>query len=214
MRITRPTSRKDLLVFLLRAQLDGLGQPTERQRARILSRGDLGTDLLTTGDTEAFLAWAERVRPLLGPDGTAVPDTLRELYRKVLQDTRIGPGSLLRRMAADPGPEAASVFRRNAADAVTARLARLNKVDVQSACDDFARLLSRTLPYTDCVVGDDHVLLRLHDDPQTAPLHPLATAGMDAYISGPLRQRPLTEEAADQPLGAQHRAAARPRNAR
>ncbi|WP_438453102.1 hypothetical protein [Streptomyces asiaticus] len=276
------TPEQDLLVFLLRAQLDGLGQPTERQRARILARGDLGTDLLTTGDTEAFLAWAERVRPLLGPDGTAVPDTLRELYRKVLQDTRLGPGSLLRRMAADPGPEAASVVRRNAADAVRRALSSrpqatsvrdvvqdwwreqapttgvtvrddmrqevfrplpahlgaldetltwcgevaeaagtrvdveltvqnstlhvwlgLDQVDVQAACDDFARLLSRTLPYTDCVVGDDHVLLRLHGNPQTAPLHPLATAGMDAYISGPLCRRPLTEEADDRPIGAQ-----------
>ncbi|MFD9601298.1 hypothetical protein [Streptomyces sp. NPDC059970] len=57
----------------------------------MLARGDLGTDLLTTGDTEAFLAWAERVRPLLGLDSVAVPDALRELYRKVLDDTRTGP---------------------------------------------------------------------------------------------------------------------------
>ncbi|WP_331755407.1 hypothetical protein OG936_39460 (plasmid) [Streptomyces sp. NBC_00846] len=55
-----------LLAFLLRAQLDGLGRTTERQRTRILARGDLGTDLLTTGDTNAFLAWAERVRPCSG----------------------------------------------------------------------------------------------------------------------------------------------------
>ncbi|WP_141355749.1 hypothetical protein [Streptomyces sp. 6-11-2] len=51
-----PAPERDLLVFLLRAQLDGLGQPTEGQHARMLARGDLGTDLLTTGDTEAFLA--------------------------------------------------------------------------------------------------------------------------------------------------------------
>ncbi|MFI7406511.1 putative dsRNA-binding protein [Streptomyces sp. NPDC049541] len=277
-----PAPERDLLVFLLRAQLDGLGRPTERQRARMLARGDLGTVLLTTGDTEAFLAWAERVRLLLGPDGPAVPDALCELYRKVLDDTRIGPGSLLRRMAAAPGPDAASVVRRNATDAVRRALSNgpqaasvrdivqdwwrdqapatgvtvrddmrqdvfrplpvhlgaldetltwcgeaaeaagtridveltvqdgtlhvwlgLDKVDVRAACDDFARLLSHTLPFTDCLVGDDHVLLRLHGDLETAPLHPLATAGMDAYVSVPLDRRRLTREVADGPIGAQ-----------
>ncbi|MEU2291895.1 putative dsRNA-binding protein [Streptomyces bacillaris] len=277
-----PASERDLLAFLLRAQLDGLGRPTERQRARILARGDLGTDLLTTGDTEAFLAWAERIRPLLGPDDTAVPDTLRELYRKVLDDTRIGPGSLLRRMAADTGSDAASVVRRNAADAVRRALSSgpqaasvrdvvqdwwrdlapatgvtvrddmrqeafrplpvhlgaldetltwcgeaaeaagsridveltvqegtlhvwlgLDKVNVRTSCDDFARLLSRTLPYTDCLVDDDHVLLRLHGDLETVPLFPLAAAGMDAYVSGPLDRWRPAGEVADEPRGAQ-----------
>ncbi|WP_326602234.1 hypothetical protein [Streptomyces sp. NBC_01800] len=270
-----------LLAFLLRAQLDGLGRPTERQRTRMLARGDLGTDLLTTGDTEAFLTWAERVRPLLRPGGTAVPDTLRELYRKVLDDTRTGPRSLLRRMAAAPGSDAASVVRRHAADAVQRALSSgpqaasvrdivqdwwrdqapatgvtvrddmrqevfrplpvhlgaldetltwcgeaaeaadtridveltiqdgtlhvllgLDKVDAQAACEVFARLLSHTLPYTDCLVGDDHVLLRLHGELETVPLHPLATAGMDAYVSGPLDQRRPTEDVAAGPIGA------------
>ncbi|MET9667916.1 hypothetical protein ABZY19_21380 [Streptomyces sp. NPDC006475] len=50
----------------------------------------------------------------------------------------------------------------------------LDTVDVRPACDDFARLLSHTFPYTDCLVGDDHVLLRLHGDLETGPLHPLA----------------------------------------
>ncbi|MFJ3960822.1 putative dsRNA-binding protein [Streptomyces sp. NPDC090036] len=271
-----PAPERDLLVFLLRAQLDGLGLPTQRQRARMLTRGDLGTDLLTTGDTEAFLAWAERVRLLLGQDDTAVPDRLRELYRKVLDDTRIGPGSLLRRMAVDPGTDAASVVRRNAADAVQRALSRepqaasvrdvvqdwwrdqapatgvtvrddmrqavfrplpvhlgaldetlawcgeaaeaagnridveltiqdgtlhvwigLDKVDVRAACNEFGRLLSHTLPYTDCVVGDDHVLLRLHGERETDPLLFLATAGMDAYVSRPLGQRPPAGEVAE-----------------
>ncbi|MFF7174694.1 putative dsRNA-binding protein [Streptomyces pseudovenezuelae] len=277
-----PAPERDLLIFLLRAQLDGLGQPTERQRTRILARGDLGTDLLTTGDTEAFLAWAERVRPLLGPDNTAVGDPLRELYRQVLDDTRLGPGSLLRRMAAVPGPDVASVVRRNAADAVRRALSigpqaasvrdvvqdwwrdqapatsvtvrddmrqevfrplpihlgaldetltwcgeaaeaadtridveltvqdgtlhvwlGLDRVDVRAACDDFGRLLSHTLPHTDCLVGDDHVLLRLHGDLETDPLHPLAAAGMDAYASGPKDRRRLIEQVADGPAEAQ-----------
>ncbi|WP_406500879.1 hypothetical protein OG936_39465 (plasmid) [Streptomyces sp. NBC_00846] len=65
----------------------------------------------------------------------------------------------------------------------------LDKVDLRAACDVSARLLSHTLPYTDCLVGDDHVLLRLHGEFETAPLHPLATASMDAYVSGPPHQR-------------------------
>ncbi|MGA5822680.1 hypothetical protein ACPC54_33065 [Kitasatospora sp. NPDC094028] len=264
-----PAPERDLLVYLLRAQLEGLGWQTERQRARMRARGDLGTDLLATGDTKAFLAWAERVGHLLGPDETSAPAALRELYRKVLDDTRIGPGSLLRRMAVSPGPDAMSLVRRNAADAVRRALSSgpqaasvrdivqewwhhqaqatgvtirddmgqeifrpllvhlgaldetltwcgeaaeaadaridvelsvqdgtlhvwlgLDKVDVQAACDDFARMLSHTLPCTDCLVGDDHVLLRLHGDHETAPLHPLAAAGMDAYVSGPLDRQP------------------------
>ncbi|MFF3000151.1 hypothetical protein ACFVTC_37265 [Streptomyces sp. NPDC057950] len=270
-----PAPERDLLAFLLRAQLDGLDQPTERQRARMLARGDLGTDFLTTGDTEAF-AWAERIRQLLGPGGTAVPDALRELYPKVLDDTRLGPGSLLRRMAAEPGSDVASVVRRNAADAVRRALSSrpqaasvrdvdqdwwrdqapdhrrhgprdmrqeifrpppiylgaldetlkwggeaaeaadtridveltvqdgtlhvwlgLDKADVRAACDDSARLLLHALSYTDCLVGDDQVRLRLHGDLETDPLHPLAAAGMDAYASGPKDRRRLIEQVAD-----------------
>ncbi|MBV1948759.1 hypothetical protein [Streptomyces sp. BV129] len=69
--------------------------------------------------------------------------------------------------------------------------------------DDFDRLLSRTLPYTDGLVGDDHVLLRLHGDLETDPLHPLAAAGMDAYVSGPQNRRRLIEQVADGPTEAQ-----------
>ncbi|MFE2578932.1 hypothetical protein [Streptomyces sp. NPDC059378] len=94
----RPSDPRSL-PLRLRAQLDGLGPASERQRARILARGDLGTDLLTTGAPEAFLAWTERVRPLLEPDTEAVPDTLRELYRRVLDDTRLGPRSVRRAMS-------------------------------------------------------------------------------------------------------------------
>ncbi|MER5401417.1 hypothetical protein [Streptomyces sp. NPDC002599] len=253
--------RRDLLTGLLRAQFDGLGTPTERQRTRILARGDLGADLLATGDTEAFLAWAERVGTLLGPDGAPVPEALGALYRRVLDDTRRGPRSLLHRMAAIQGTDGASVVRRHAADAVLravrtgpwqksvrdivqdwwrdqapdtgvtvrddmrrdafeplhAHLGALHEtlkwcgeaadaagtpvdveltvqdgtlhvwiglhsVDVRAACDDFAQLLSRTLPYTDCLVDEDHVLLRLHSRPDPSTLTPLAAAGMDAYL--------------------------------
>ncbi|MGW9029357.1 putative dsRNA-binding protein [Streptomyces sp. NPDC055722] len=268
-----PDPERDLLVYLLRAQLDGLGPTSERQRARIVARGDLGTDLLATGDTEAFLTWADRVTALLGPDDMRAPETLRELYRKIVDDTRQGPRSLLRRMAADPGTDTGGTVRRHAADAVrraagtgpwavsvrdivqdwwrdqaprtgvTVRddmrqeiflplpvhLGALNEtltwcgevaeaagtqidaeltiqdgtlhvwiglpnVDVPAACDDFGRLLSRTLPYTDCLVAEDHVLLRLHGAPDTAPLSPLAAAGLDAYVSATgYRQRPAEE---------------------
>lgn len=275
-----PAPERDLLVFLLRAQLDGLGHPTERQRARILTRGDLGTDLLATGDTQAFLSWAQRAHLLLGEE-TAVPDALHELYRKVLDDTRVGPGSLLRRMAVSPGSDAASAVRRNAADSVRRALNSapqaasvrdivqdwwrdqapatgvtvrddmrqetfcpipihlgaldetltwcgeaaeatgtridieltiqdgtlhvwlgLDKIDVRAACDDFARLLSHTLPHTDCLADNDHVLLRLHGELETGPLDPLTAAGINAYVSGPPARQQLVE---DPPTGREER---------
>ncbi|GAA3498890.1 hypothetical protein GCM10019016_059930 [Streptomyces prasinosporus] len=45
-------------------------------------------------------------------------------------------------------------------------------------------LAIETLPCTDCFVDDDHVLLRLHGEPDTAGLSPLAAAGTDAYLAG------------------------------
>ncbi|WP_392963881.1 hypothetical protein [Streptomyces sp. LN245] len=226
-------------------------------------RSPEGTDLLATGDTEAFQAWAGRVQGLLAPEGGAhVPDTLRDLYRRVVDDTRRGgPRSLLRRMAADQGADGPGTVRRNAAEAVRRAAATgpwrksvrdivqnwwrdqapdtgvtvrddmrrdtfeplrvqlgalhetlkwcgeaadaagtpvdveltvqdgtlhvwigLHSIDVRAACDDFAQLLSRTLPYTDCLVDDDHVLLRLHGRPDPSTLSPLAAAGVDAYL--------------------------------
>ncbi|MGA5438753.1 putative dsRNA-binding protein [Streptomyces griseoincarnatus] len=255
-------AESDLLRYLLRAQLDGLGPTNERQRARMVSGGLLGTDLLATGDLDAFRTWAERVGSLLGPDAEPLPDTLRELYRQLVHDTRLGPRSLVSRMAADEGTDHASTVRRNASEAVR-RAARtdprdvsardivqdwwrdqasrtgvtvrddmrqdvalslpsqlgalhetltwcgeaaeatgtpidveltvqdgtlhawigLHEVDVRAACDDFARLLPRTLPCTDCLVDDDHVLLRLHGLPGKPTASPLAVAGLDAYLS-------------------------------
>ncbi|MER5689962.1 double-stranded RNA binding motif domain-containing protein [Streptomyces sp. NPDC002205] len=265
--------QRDLLAYLFRAQLDGLGQLTERQRTRILARGDLGTDLLTTGDTEAFLAWADRVTTLLGPDIGEAPETLTSLYRRILDITRYGQRSPLRRMAADPGTDTAGTVRRLAAEAVRRAASAnprvesvrdvvqdwwrdqaprtgvtvrddmrqeafvplpahlgalhetltwcgeaaeatgtrtdveltvqdgtlhvwigLDRVDVRAVCDDFARLLSRTLPFTDCLVGEDHVLLRLHGGPDRTGLSPLAAAGLDAYLSAADAERPSTAE--------------------
>ncbi|MEW1869229.1 double-stranded RNA binding motif domain-containing protein [Streptomyces caelestis] len=255
-------AESDLLRYLLRAQLDGLGPTNERQRARMVSGGLLGTDLLATGDLDAFRTWAERVESLLGPDAEPLPGALRELYRQLVHDTRLGPRSLVSRMAADEGTDHVSTVRRNASEAVR-RAARtgprdvsardivqdwwrdqasrtgvtvrddmrqdvalslpsqlsalhetltwcgeaaeaagtpidveltvqdgtlhawigLHEVDVRAACDDFARLLSRTLPCTDCLVDDDHVLLRLHGLPGTPTASPLEVAGLDAYLS-------------------------------
>ncbi|MGY0069248.1 hypothetical protein ACWZEH_21165 [Streptomyces sp. QTS137] len=225
-------------------------------------RPPLGTDLLATGDLDAFRARAERGQPLLGPDAAPLPDTLHELYRQVVHDIRLGPRSLVSRMAVDEGTDHASTVRRNAAEAVR-RAARtgpwgvsardivqdwwreqasrtgvtvrddmrqkiflpfpsqlaalhetltwcgeaaeaagtsvdveltvqdgtlhawigLHEVDVRAACDALARLLSRSLPCTDCLVGDDHVLLRLHSRPGTQTPSPLVAAGLDAYLS-------------------------------
>ncbi|MFE5136920.1 hypothetical protein ACFRDV_04480 [Streptomyces fagopyri] len=75
----------------------------------------------------------------------------------------------------------------------------LDRVTVRAVYDDFARPLPRTLPYTDCLVGDDHVLLRLHGDLEPDPLHLPAAAGMDAYASGPKDRRRLIEQVADEP---------------
>ncbi len=255
-------SERELLTYLLRAQADGLGSTSERQRARILARGDLGTGFLATGDTEAFLAWADRVTGLLGPGGTSASEPWRELYRKIISDTRQGPRSLLHRMAADQGTDAESVVRRHAAECVRraattsaqadesvrdilqdwwrdqaprigvsvqddmrhqepllllAQLGALHEtlkwcgeaaeaaetrieveltvedgtlhvwinldnVDVRATCDDFGRLLSRVLPWTDCIVAEDHFLLRLHASPGSEGLPPLAVVGLAAYL--------------------------------
>nr|WP_234319226.1 putative dsRNA-binding protein [Streptomyces sp. NRRL S-325] len=256
------SDRRALLTDLLRAQVGGLGATSERQRTRILARGDLGADLLATGDTGAFMAWAERVGTLLGRDEPSVPEPLRALYRQVVDDARRGPRSLLRRMGAEQGADGASVIRRHAADAVLRAVRTgpwkksvrnvvqdwwrdhapetgisihddmrseafeplrmqlgalhealkwcgeaagaagtsvdleltvqdgtlhvwigLHNIDVRATCDDFAQLLSRTMPYTDCLVADDHVLLRLHSSsPNPRALSPLAEAGLDAYL--------------------------------
>ncbi|MEU6653324.1 hypothetical protein ABZ904_28785 [Streptomyces sp. NPDC046900] len=199
----------------------------------------------------------------------------------MLDDTRLGHRSLLRRMAADQGTDAASMIRRHSADAVRramnsgswaalirdvvqdwwpeqaprttvtvgddmrqedflplplhlgalhetlrwcgeaaeaadARIAveltvqndtlhvwlGLDRVHVRSACEDFARLLSHTLPYTDCLVADDHVLLRLHGRPDTEVLSPSAAAGLDAYLSSAdVERRQYLEGAAEEPMG-------------
>ncbi|MFI1563963.1 putative dsRNA-binding protein [Streptomyces sp. NPDC020490] len=274
-----PRAEQDLLAYLLRAQLDGLGPTSARQRARIVARGDLGTDLLATGDTEAFLVWADRVTAVLGADQDPAPEALHELYRKVVDETRQGPRSLLRRMAVDPDTGAVGAVRRHAADAVrrvvagsgvcaasvrdvvqewwrgqaprtgvtvrddmvgqnftplTVHLRTLHEtltwcgeaaeaagtridaeltvqdgtlhvwiglpdIDVPAACDDFARLLSRTLPYTDCLVAEDHVLLRLHGRPETAGLAPLAVAGANAYSFERITRTAQKEAGCDTP---------------
>lgn len=281
----RPAER-DLLRYLLRAQLDGLGQTSERQRARMVSGGILGTDLLATGDLDAFRAWVGRVQTLLGTEDITVPHALSELYRHVLRATRFGPRSLLRRMAADQGSDRASIVRRNAAEAVrnaartgprgvtvrdivqnwwrdqaartgvtvrddmrqeaflplSVQLAALDEtltwcgeaaeaagssvdveltvqdgtlhawiglhgVDVRATCADFARLLSRTLPCTDCIVDDDHVLLRLHSRPDTESLTPLAAAGINAYLAGDeAAHRPLVVVPGEEPAAADQEA--------
>ncbi|WP_415941452.1 putative dsRNA-binding protein [Streptomyces sp. 067-1] len=259
---TLTTEERGLLRYLLRAQLDGLGATSVRQRNRMVSGGLLGTDLLVTGDLDAFRAWARRVQDLLGDENATVPEALGGLYRQMLAETRFGPRSLLRRMAAEQGDGPAGTVRRHAAEAVRraaasgpwgvsvrdvvqdwwrdqasrtgvtvrddmrqepflpipAQLAALDEaltwcgeaaeaagspveveltvqggtlhawiglhgLDTRATCDDFARLLSRTLPRTDCLVDDDHVLLRLHGRPDTESLTPLAVAGIDAYLS-------------------------------
>jgi hypothetical protein len=60
----------------------------------------------------------------------------------------------------------------------------LHGLDARGTCEDFAWLLARTLPCTDCVVEDDHVLLRLHSQPDAESAAPLAAAGIAAYLAG------------------------------
>jgi hypothetical protein len=144
---------RELLTYLLRAQLDGLGPTSERQRARILARGDLGTDLLATGDTETFLAWADRVTALLGPDDAEAPEALRELYRKSVDGTRYGPRSLLRRMAAEQGTDTGSVVRRHAAESV--RRAAATAAWAASVRDILQDWWRDQAPHTGVSVRDD-----------------------------------------------------------
>ncbi|MFI2031871.1 hypothetical protein [Streptomyces buecherae] len=110
--------RRGLLTALLRAQLDGLSMTTERQRTRILARGDLGADLLATGDTQAFMSWADRISTLSSTEGPAAPEAVRKLYRHIVNDARYGSRSLLRRMAAEQGTDDHSMIRRHAAEVV------------------------------------------------------------------------------------------------
>lgn len=272
-------AERDLLRYLLRAQLDGLATTTARQRIRIISGGLLGTDLLATGDLDAFCAWARRVHDLLHAEDDTVPPPLGELYRQIFADTRFGPRSLLRRMAAEQGNDPAGTVRRNAAEVVGSAAARglwgvtvrdvvqgwwreqafrtsvtvrddmrqelflplpaqlaaldetlawcgeaaeaagspidveltiqdgtlhtwigLQGLNTRVACDDFARLLSRTLPHTDCLVDDGHVLLRLHGRLDTESLTPLAVAGIDAYLSGAGAPSPLANAREQEPV--------------
>ena len=264
-------AESDLLRYLLRAQLDGLGPTNERQRARMVSGGLLGTDLLATGDLDAFRAWAKRLQTLLGPDAAPPPETLGKLYRQVVHDVRLGPRSLVSRMAADEGTDRTSTVRRNAAEAVRRAVrtgpwdvsARdilqdwwrdqasrtgvtvrddmrqevalslpsqlgvlretltwcgeaaeatgtpidveltvqdgtlhawigLHGVDVRTACEDFARLLFRSMPRTDCLVDDDHVLLRLHGLPEMPAASPLVAVGLEAYLSDHIAMKEQT----------------------
>jgi dsRNA-specific ribonuclease len=257
------SAERDLLRYLLRAQLDGLATMTLRQRTRMVSGGLLGADLLATGDLDAFRTWARQVEESLHVEDASVPLQLSALYRQILADTRFGPRSLLRRMAADQGNDPGATIRRHAADAVeraatrppletavrdvvqswwrhqatrtsitvrddlreesflplTVQLAALGEtltwcgqaaeaagspidveltvhdgtlhtwiglhgLDARGTCEDFAWLLARTLPCTDCVVEDDHVLLRLHSQPDAESAAPLAAAGIAAYLAG------------------------------
>ncbi|MFD8270960.1 putative dsRNA-binding protein [Streptomyces flaveolus] len=115
---TLTVAERDLLRFLLRAQLDGLGTTSVRQRNRMVSGGLLGTDLLVTGDLDAFRVWARRVQDLLGPEDAAVPEALGVLYRHILAEARFGSRSSLRRMATEQGNDPAGTIRRHAAEAV------------------------------------------------------------------------------------------------
>lgn len=121
---TLTTAECDLLRYLLRAQLDGLATTTARQRIRMVSGGLLGTDLLATGDLDAFCGWARRVRDLLHAEDDTVPPSLGALYRQIFADTRFGPRSLLRRMAAEQGNDPVGTVRRNAAEVVGRAAAR------------------------------------------------------------------------------------------
>ncbi|NJQ13497.1 hypothetical protein HCN52_00655 [Streptomyces bohaiensis] len=76
----------------------------------------------------------------------------------------------------------------------------LQGLNTRVACDDFARLLSRTLPHTDCLVDDGHVLLRLHGRLDTESLTPLAVAGIDAYLSGAGAPSPLANAREQEPV--------------
>ncbi|MFK0258700.1 putative dsRNA-binding protein [Streptomyces sp. NPDC090445] len=251
-----------LLRYLLQAQLDGPGPGTERQVTQIMAHGDLGADLLITGDIDAFRVWAERAQAVLGTGKADEQDSAFTLYRRVLKISRTGPRSLLSRMTAGQGDDASSPAVRQHAAAVVRRvltaeprtcsvretvrdwwmeaadhlsisvrdglragsfvpapvqLGALGEalrwcsgaasaaqtsveveltaqddilhvwmgmpgVEVRSICDGFARLVTRTLPYVDCLTADDHMLVRLYPWPSLQNVTGLAAAGLHAYL--------------------------------
>ncbi|WP_405546459.1 hypothetical protein OG590_38690 (plasmid) [Streptomyces goshikiensis] len=251
-----------LLRYLLQAQLDGPGPSTERQVNQIMARGDLGTDLLITGDIDAFRLWAERAQAVLGTAEVDAQDAALTLYRRVLKVSRTGPRSLLSRMAAGQGDDTSLPDVRQHAATVVGRaltaetrtssvretiqnwwmevadhlsisihdglrvapfvptpvqLGALSEavrwcsgaasaaqtsveveltaqddilhiwigmpgMEVRSACDGFARLVTRTLPYVDCLTADDHMLVRLYPSPNLQTVTGLTAAGLHAYL--------------------------------
>ncbi|MFJ9646516.1 putative dsRNA-binding protein [Streptomyces sp. NPDC101206] len=255
--------QRGLLRYLLQAQLDGPGPSTERQVTQIMARGDLGADLLITGDIDAFRLWADRAQAVLGTGEADEQDAALTLYRRVLKVSRTGPRSLLSRMAAGQGDDAslpavrqhaAAVVRQvltaetrtssvretlldwwmEAADHLSisvhdglrvgpfvptsVQLGALSAalrwcsgaasaaqtsveveltaqddilhvwigtpgVEVRSACDGFARLVTRTLPYVDCLTADDHMLVRLYPGPTLESVAGLAAAGLRAHLN-------------------------------
>lgn len=91
-------AERGLLTFFLSAQLRALPRLSGRARVRSAARGDLGTALLTTGDVNAFVAWAHSVADLVGELPSSLHTSVADYYRAVLGDARTGPTSAMTRV--------------------------------------------------------------------------------------------------------------------
>ncbi|MEU2734750.1 putative dsRNA-binding protein [Streptomyces sp. NPDC007095] len=253
-------SEREVLRFLLTAQMRAMSTLKARTRTKAAARGDLGVALLTTGDIDSFVAWTREVEQLVGPVPEYAREGIASFYRSALRDARKGTGSALaraerltggdssaiattfaatavRRAMSQPetgtlrdviarwwqeqaratpvrlndelmdeepnllpvqlgavrevlnwcGEAAASIDGRidvefDARDGKTHLLVAMPGVDVAATCSALSDVLTRTLPFVDCMPDDDRLLVRLTDIPGTEDLGSLAQLGLEEYL--------------------------------
>jgi dsRNA-specific ribonuclease len=87
---------RELLGFALRQQLMQAPSLSGKQQQRCVQGGELGLDLLATGDDAAFRDWAARTTDLTGALPTEAADGLLRFYTECLGLVRYGADSPLR----------------------------------------------------------------------------------------------------------------------
>lgn len=85
------------------------------------------------------------------------------------------------------GEAAASIDGRidvefDARDGKTHLLVAMPGVDVAATCSALSDVLTRTLPFVDCMPDEDRLLVRLTDIPGTEDLCSLTQLGLEEYL--------------------------------